>query len=179
MDSSLINIAGICDVSTIELHDNDSWTEISIPENLILPREKPDIEQIISANVGAKIVRTKVIVTPSTEKAPNFENKILTGRKLIIEGVLCQSITYTADFPNQPVHSAHFVVPFSAFIVIPKYVRIVNECTCSDKKIDSLYINYQVNPCVEDVFVQEVGKRRVFKNVLLFLQAVPTTMDEY
>jgi hypothetical protein len=175
MDNRLISITGICDVCSLELHDDDSWTEISIPENLILPREKPDIEQIVSANIVAKIIRTKVIVTPSTERAPNFEGKLLTGRKLIIEGQLCQSITYTADFCNQPVHSAHFVVPFSAFIIIPKKVTIVNDCTCCERKIDSLFINYQVNACVEDVFIQEISKRRIFKNVLLFLQAVPTT----
>jgi len=179
VDNSLISIAGICDVSKLELHDNDSWTEISIPENLVLPREKPDIEQLISANVAVRIIRTKVIVTPSTERAPNFEGKLLTGRKLIIEGELCQAITYTADFCNQPVHSAHFAVPFSAFIVIPKKVRIVNDCTGCVRMLDSLFINYQVNACVEDVFVQEISKRRIFKNVLLFLQAIPVTTSEF
>lgn len=177
MDNTLISITGICDVSTLELHDDDSWTEISIPETLVLPKEKPDIEQLISANVVVRIIRKKVIVTPSTEKCPNFEGKLLTGRKLIIEGELCQTITYTADFCDQPVHSAHFAVPFSAFIVIPKKVKILDKCSCCEKRIDSLSINFDVNACVEDVFVQEISKRRIFKNVLLFLQAVPTTLS--
>lgn len=174
MNNTLINIAGICDVCRLTLHDNDSWTELSIPENLVLPREKPDIEQILSANVAVKIIKTKVIVTPSTEQTPNFEGKLLTGRKLIIGGELCQSITYTADFYSQPVHSVHFVVPFSAYIVIPKKIRILNEITCCEKSIDSLFVNYHVKACVEDVFIQEINKRQIFKNILLFLQAVPT-----
>ncbi|WP_371372026.1 DUF3794 domain-containing protein [Sporomusa aerivorans] len=178
MNNKLINIAGICDVCKLELHDNDSWTEISIPENLILPKEKPDIEQINSVNVVVRIIRTKVVVTPNTDKSPNFEGHLLTGRKLIVEGELCQTITYTADFCNQPVHSAHFAVPFSAYIVIPKHVKIVEECNCCTRKIDSLFVNFQVDACVEDVFIQEISKRRIFKNVLLFLQAVPTTNND-
>jgi hypothetical protein len=177
MENKLISIAGIGDVKKLELHDDDSWTQITISENLILPPEKPDIEQLISVNTVVKIIRTKVIVTPSTEKCPSFEGKLLTGRKLIVEGELCQLITYTADFPNQPVHSAHFTVPFSAFIVIPKKIRILNKCTCCETCHDSLFIKFRVNACVEDIFIQEIDKRKIFKNVLLFLQAVPTTLD--
>lgn len=177
MDNSLISIAGICDVCKLELHDNDSWTEISVPENLILPDEKPDIEQILSVNIAARINRTEAVVTPSTERAPSFEGKCLTGRKLIVEGALCQTITYTAALPTQPVHSAHFAVPFSAYIVIPRHFIFVDDCTCFTKKTDSLCIKFRVSACVEDVLVQEVGKRQISKSVLLFLHAVPTVTD--
>ena len=175
MDNTLINVTGICDVCKIELHDDDSWTELIVPASLALPKEKPDIEQLISSKVIVRIIRQKVIVTPSTEIAPNFEGKLLTGRKLVVEGELCQSITYTADLCNQPVHSAHFIIPFSAYIVIPKCVRIIDKFTCCEKMIDSLFIHFQVNPCVENVFIQEISKRQIIQNVLLFLHAIPLT----
>ncbi|QDR82806.1 DUF3794 domain-containing protein [Sporomusa termitida] len=175
MDNTLINVTGICDVCKIELHDDDSWTEITVPGNLILPKEKPDIEQLISSKTIVRIIRQKVIVTPSTERAPNFEGKLLTGRKLIVEGEICQSITYTADLCNQPVHSARFIIPFSAYIVTPKCVRIIDKVTCCERTLDSLFINYQINPCVENVFIQEISKRRIRQNVLLFLHAIPVT----
>jgi hypothetical protein len=61
--------------------------------------------------------------------------------------------------PEQSIHSAHFSVPFSAFIVIPE--------------TDDLDLNYQVNPCVEDIFLQDFCEREIFVNVTLLLQAVP------
>lgn len=183
MDNTLTNIAGICDVCKIELHDGDSWTEITIPESLVLPKEKPDIEQLISAKIVTRITRKKVIVTPSTERAPNFEGKLLTGRKLIVEGELCQSITYTANLCNQPVHSAHFIVPFSTFIVIPKQVRLIDRISCCERTVDSLFLDFHVTACVENVFIHAINKRQISKNVLLFLQAVPVTtcgcLDEW
>ena len=48
------------------------------------------------------------------------EGQILTGWKLIIEGVLDHKIEYVADLPEQSVHSAHFRVPFSTFIILPE-----------------------------------------------------------
>lgn len=155
----IIDIVGLCDISSIDLNSFPYWTQISIPETLILPESKPDIEQINSVSVSVEIIRRKVIITP-VSKAPNEEGKNLSGNKLIVEGTLCQSVSYTADLPAQSVHSAHFVVPFSAYIVIPQTT--------------DLNINYQVNACVEDVFIKNICKRQIFKNVTVLLQAVPT-----
>lgn len=168
-----IDIAGLCDINAFDLNLNPYWTEISIPETLIIPSQKPSIEQINSVNISANIVKSKVIVTPRCPEAdsvfiPNYEGRIVTGRKLIVEGQLCQTVTYTADLPAQTVHSVHFVVPFSAYIVIPKYITIGEETD-----IDTLGVNFQVNVCVEDLFIKEFLDRCIFKNVTLLLQAVP------
>lgn len=159
----IIDIFGLCDPSSLNLGSSPSWTQISIPETLIIPEQKPDMEQINSVNISVNIVRKKVIVTPTSPNGTkNWEGKKLTGRKLIVEGNLCQTVSYTADVSVQSVHSAHFIVPFSAYIVIPS--EISGE--------DTLNINFQVNACVEDVFVKSVCKRKIFKNVTLLLQAV-------
>ncbi len=175
MGNPLIGIAGICDLNTISFTNevDNFWTEISIPERLNIPDDKPDIEQIAEVNVAVKIIRKKVVVTPATDRGPNFAGKVLSGRKLIIEGKLCQTVAYAADRSSQPLHSVHFEVPFSAYIVVPKMIKVKGR----EKGIDSLAINYQINACLEDVFVKEIGKRQIFKNVMLLLQAVPVATD--
>lgn len=160
-DRDDIIITGLCDVESFDIttDGNRNWTQISVPETLLIPAQKPDIEQLNSVNISVRIVRQKVIETPASD-GDNVEGKRLTGRKLIIEGELCQTISYTADVPEQSVHSAQFVVPFSAFIVIP-----------AETALDA---NFQVNVCVEDVFIQDFTPRQIFKNVTLLLQAIQT-----
>jgi hypothetical protein len=161
-------VVGLCDPLDInfDLESYPYWTQISISENLVVPEQKPDIEQINSIIITVNIIKKKVIVTP-TSTGENQEGKILTGRKIIIEGELCQTVQYTADVPEQSVHSAHFLVPFSAFIIVPVLINTV----------DTLDINFEINSCVEDVFIIDYCKRNLFKNVTLFLQAVPTSSE--
>lgn len=177
MDDSLVTVAGLCDLKGINFTKgvDNFWTQISIQENLNIPDIKPEIEQITGVNVAVKIIRKKVIVTPSTDSCPNFEGKLLTGRKLIVEGELCQTISFIAARCEQPVHTARFIIPFSAFIVIPKKVRVWLKD--QEQDVDSLDIIFQVNTCLEDVFVKKITPREVFDNVMLLLQAVPVTIN--
>lgn len=160
MDSGAIEVIGLCDPSKININAIRSWTEISIPEVETVPATKPDIETIDKVFISVKIISKRVIATPAG--TGNLEGTILTNRKLIIEGILCQKIVYTAALPTQPVHSMHINVPFSAFIVLPAGT--------------SLEAEFCVEPCVEDVFVKAFNGREVFKNVTLFLQATPLTV---
>ncbi|MCT4508396.1 MAG: DUF3794 domain-containing protein [Tepidibacter sp.] len=160
INKDLIDIVGLCDTDAIDLSSpNNLWTQISVPESLTIPEQKPDIEQINSVKIKVNIIKKKIIVTPDSN-GENEEGKKVTGRKLIIEGELVQAVTYTADVPEQTLHTAHFIVPFSAFIVIPR-----------DTPLDT---NYEINACIEDVFIKSLCSRRIFKNVTLLLQAIPT-----
>lgn len=177
MDDGLVTIAGLCDIRGIKFTKgvDNFWTQISIQENFNIPDIKPEIEQITGVNVIVKIIKEKVIVTPNTNACPNYEGKILTGRKLIVQGELCQTLSYIAARCEQPVHSARFVIPFSAFIVIPKTVQVWYKD--AEQEVDSLNITYQINTCLEDVFVKKITPREVFDNVILLLQAVPVTVN--
>ncbi|WP_416176465.1 hypothetical protein [Clostridium sp.] len=42
--------------------------------------------------------------------------------------------------------------------------------------MDTLEINFQINPCIEDIFVESYCGRRIFKNVTLLLQAIPAAV---
>lgn len=155
-----IDVVGLCDVSKIDLSVNNAWTQISIPEVFTIPPVKPDIEQIEKVFVNVKILSKRVVETPKGS-GPNQEGTTLTGFKLIIEGVLDQKIIYTADKPTQPVHSAEFCFPFSAFIVLPLGTTVTDD--------------FCVDACIEDVFIKVINPRKFFKNVTLLLNARKVT----
>lgn len=161
-----VEIVGLCDCNQVCVGlnkcDLGQWTQISVPEILQLPCAKPDIETLDTILIDVKIKSAKVIRTPAGEcgcPVVNSEGLRLTGRKLVIDGILQQKIVYTAALCDQPVHFVHFSVPFSAYIILA--------CdTCLDQK-------FFIETCVEDVFALDFNCREIFKNVTLFIQAIP------
>lgn len=126
--------------------------EFNVQETLNIPEVKPDVEQIIKVKSELVIISTKVIKTP---KAKSLEEQNLTGWKLIVEGELKQVVQYVADEPTQSVHGVHFNVPFSTFIVLPPDF---DQSSC---------IN--VDGYIEDIYVEPLGKRKIFKNTTILL----------
>jgi hypothetical protein len=133
-----------------------AFRQLQLQDVMEIPCCKPDVEQLISIGVTVEIKKAHIINTPCGQSC---EGQILTGRKLIIEGELHQKLEYVADQENQPIHAAHFCIRFSSFIVLGKEI----EC----------FSDFNVTGYVEDVYVKQLDKRRVFKNVLLLLNAVP------
>lgn len=176
-NDGLINISTQCNISEVSkiISENPYWMQMNIPETLTIPSQKPDAEQINSVNISVDIFRAEVIKVPLSPSngvggfIPNLEGKISTGRKLIIEGQLCQKIGYTADYPEQPYHSADFYVPFSSYIVMPKEVKFAD-----GTKKDPLYVDFQVNSCIEDVSIKLLDSRTILKHVTMLLYAVPS-----
>jgi hypothetical protein len=161
-----VEIVGLCDSTQVSIGlnkcDLGQWTQLSIPEVFQLPCAKPDVATVDKVFVDVEIKSMKVVKTPAGEcNSPvvNREGLRLTGRKLVVEGVLKQKVVYTAALCDQPVHFAHFEVPFSAFIVLACDTFLGQE--------------FCVETCVEDVFAIPFNCREIFKNVTLFLQAIP------
>ena len=173
VDNNNIFVTGLCDPTGFNLSVNNYWTQINVPETVTVPKQKPDIEQIDSVNISVDIFRQKIITTP-TSGGENQEGKSLTGRKLIVEGNLCQAITYVACDEKQTVHTAHFKVPFSAFIVLP--INIPCSDGSSTTRVPVEEVKFDVKACVEDVYIEGFNKRQIFKNVTLFLQAIPVSI---
>ena len=174
--AELIDISGLCnpmDITNV-ISQYPYWIQMNVPETLNIPEQKPDMEQINSVNITVDIIRAEVIKVPISpvdkngEYIPNLEGKVSTGRKLIIEGQLCQKVVYTANEAKQSVHSAHFYVPFSSYIVVPNEIEFN-----TNNIVDSLNVNFQVNACIEDVAVKMLDERTILKQVTLLLYAVP------
>lgn len=148
---NLIEILGLAD----NLPTNITvFKQFTVQETLTLPDAKPDIEQIVKVVAQAVITSTRLITTGT---GTSLEGQILTGLKLIVEGEIRQKIEYVADECTQSVHAAHFNVPFSSFIVIPATHQIG--------------VPILVTPYIEDLYVELIDKRTIFKNVILLLDA--------
>lgn len=123
----------------------------------------------------------------------NVEGTCLSGRKLIIEGVLKQKVIYTAEVAEQSVHSAHYEIPFSAFIIpyanfdglaYREGIEVYNPENPTVPAVINGFIigaNQEINPnlCeefiidsyIEDIFIYAMDPRTIFKNVTVFLRA--------
>lgn len=147
----LVEISGLADNLPLNpLH----FKQLSVQETLTIPAEKPDAEQIVTVSAEVVITGTTVIRTPV---GTSQEGQILTGYKLVVEGKVCQQIEYVADEPTQSVHAAHFVIPFSTYIVLPADFVPGTPVT--------------VTGYIEDIFVELLCKRTIFKNVTILLDA--------
>ncbi|WP_461204782.1 DUF3794 domain-containing protein [Clostridium sp. DL1XJH146] len=147
----LIEYSGIADIFP---ENPKCFKQLTVQENLVIPSVKPDVEQIVRVIAEVIITDKTLVKTPVSISA---EGQILTGWKLIIEGELVQKIEYVADEATQSVHAAHFKVPFSTYIVLPE--EFSEDCIVN------------VVPYIEDIYIQLIDKRTLFKNVVLFLDA--------
>lgn len=163
-----INLVGIYPENKIEnllnCFPTNTWTQFFIPEVVDIPAQKPDIEGVVSVHSNVQIISQRVIKTPVVTKdgkpdyeTTNSECTKLTGRKLVIEGILQQKIVYTAAVEEQSLHSAHFMIPFSVFIIIEAGTPLSQKF-----KIDSY---------IEDIFTCRLSERSVFKNTTIFIKA--------
>lgn len=146
------------------------WTEFFLPEIIDIPEVKPDMEGIVEVSSCIEIMSQRVIKTPIVngyrtdtgvtvpgETISNSEGTNLTGRKLIIEGLLTQKVIYTAAVDEQSIHSAHFSMPFSTFIIVPA------DTTLNQK--------FRITPYIEDIYACRLSERSVFKNTTIFIKA--------
>jgi len=61
--------------------------------------KKPCPEEVLDVIADVVVTRKEVIL-----------------EKVIVEGILIVQVIYVADWPTQPVHHAHFEIPFTAFV---------------------------------------------------------------
>ncbi len=154
-------VIGLCDPKDYNQTNKAAWTQITIPEILPLPECYPNIEDIERVYVKVLIDSTRVIKTAISDGA-NVEGGILTGRKLMIDGSICQTVVYTADTCEQSLHSINFKFPFCTSIVL-------------DPKTDVEEDEFCVETCIENVFAKALNARTIFKSVTLFLLAKKAT----
>lgn len=149
---------------------SNQWVQFNIPEIVDIPSQKPDIESVSSVHSCIEIISQKVIRTPVVtgytnsagvvipgDQITNSECTRLTGRKLIVEGLLKQKVIYTANVEEQSIHSASFTIPFSVFIIVDKDT--------------SLSQQFKIYPYIEDIFACRLSERSVFKNTTIFIKA--------
>lgn len=149
------------------------FTEVAIPETVRIPDIKPEMEELLSVMVDAKIVSLRIINTPIGKSQ---EGQVLTGKKLSIELELRQKVKYIANEPTQSVHAAHFEKKVSSlWIVVPKTV-------CVDGKeipIETLLLQGKLNvkPYIEDIYGEQLDRRTIFKNITVLINVTFNTCE--
>lgn len=131
-----------------------SFKQIIIDKYLEVPSAKPDIEDINDVFTEVIVDNYYVIKTP---KITSNEGQVLSGYKLVIHGCIKIATKYTALLPTQPVHSAHYTIPFGSFIILP-----------SDYVMGS---NVEVTGIVEGIRFEKLDNRHVFANTAILLIA--------
>lgn len=131
-----------------------NFKQMSIEEYLHIPPQKPDIEQINNINGTIDIIKYHVI---ETSRVKSTEGQTLSGYKLVIHGVLREIVEYTACEEAQSVHSAHYDIPFSTFIVLPENYIVGSKV--------------EVNSIVEDIYHRDMDCRIFFTNATVLINA--------
>lgn len=137
------------------------FTQVAIPEIVVIPPQKPNCEELLSVMVEAKVISVRLI---KTAVGLSNEGQNLTGYKIIIELELNQKIKYIADEPTQSVHAAHFKnVISSIFVVVPPSIGGIN--------IEDLFEQGRlvVTPYIEDIYGVCQDKRTIFKNITVLI----------
>lgn len=150
-----------------------------ISESLTIPLAKPEAEHVNAVTTTVSILRKKVIKTPRSYNdsgatpvpLPNLEGRLLTGRKLIVEGQLC---------PAGRIY-CHRRAAARAFCRILCSVFCLYRCalnvTVGGNTVDSLIVDFDVDVCLEDVTACLLDERTILKQVTLLLSAVPVSVN--
>lgn len=139
-----------------------TFKEIMLQEHVRLRECFPNIEQITRVTACVEIKNSYIVDTPisqTTNKGVvlNPSGQILTGKKLVIEGVIHQTIHYVADTPEQNVMVLDNDYSFGTFAVLPSTATINQTC-------------YTVVPYIEDIIVEAIGPCDIIKCISLFLE---------
>ncbi|MHB1405693.1 MAG: DUF3794 domain-containing protein [Desulfitobacteriaceae bacterium] len=157
---NFVNIIGIADPSSFPVITTaNPNTQYTVQETLVIPEAKPDVEQINSVMIEAKITNYRTITTP-------------VGLKVIIDGNINQKLIYTAADVVQSVHTAHYQEPFCTFIEIPLTLpaglNVTQYLQTLGITLDDV-IQGRTDVLIEDVTVSVLDPRTVEKCPVLFI----------
>jgi hypothetical protein len=147
----LIEYAGIADCLPISPRN---FTQMNVEDEMFLPIQKPDIEQIAKVTAQAIIKNKKFLKTPVGTSLEGFR---LTGNKVLIEGVINYKIQYVGCTEYQSLHISNFSTPFISFIILPE-----DFCFSS---------NLTLSTFIEDIYVHTLDCRGIYINTTLLLTA--------
>lgn len=88
-------------------------TQLIISGALPVPCEKPDIETVLRMLPVCRVTNWQPVQTAD-------------GRKVVVTGVAEIGIEYVAAVPDQPLHFAHFTMPFHTFFLCEKEITEVH-----------------------------------------------------
>ena len=163
---NFVNIVGIADPSSFPVITKaNPHTQYNAQETVTIPAAKPDAEQIDSVLIEATITSAKVIITP-------------VGLKTVIDGNLKQKVIYTANLPDQPLHSAEYIFPLCTFIemplIIPPLGTVETVLLAAGLTLDNILVG-SPKVLIEDMTVELLDLRTINKCTVLFIWTTVNT----
>ena len=135
-------------------YNTENFKQVNVSDTFCIPIVKPDIEQIVKVWSEAEICNYEIVKTPV---ATSLEGQILTGYKLVIMGNVKMKFEYVALEKTQSVHTAHTIIPFCGYIVLPKEFNPIAVVL--------------PNVSIEDIHVQQLGERCIYSSLAMLLSA--------
>lgn len=129
------------------------FKQFSIEEDVPIHVQKPEAEEIFDSKTNLIITSTRLVQTP---KGTSSEGQILTGWKMVVEGILVQTVVYIANDPAQSLHAARLDSPFSTYLILPEGYKLCQPI--------------QVEGYIENACVKLTDSRCIFKNITLRIE---------
>ncbi|MFI3201248.1 MAG: DUF3794 domain-containing protein [Eubacteriales bacterium] len=139
-------------VETTIIADISNFKQISLNEKVTIPCQKPDLQTLDDVTASIEIMDHYCV---KVRDGISNEGQRLFGNKLIIHGEIHASIEYTSDCDS--VYSAHWDIPFTTYIVLPKDYR-------KNRKVE-------VRGIIEHISARELNEREVEIGVLALMVA--------
>lgn len=136
------------------------FQETCLMEDMTVPCQKPDIEDLLDITVSCRIDDYKLI---DTNTAVSYEGQFLSGQKLIVSVLFRSQIKYVAQSCSQTIHAAHsneFIK--NVFIVVPESINGERVCDLIRKN------KFSLTCYLEDVYAIKKDDRTV-SNFITFL----------
>ena len=159
LNDYFIQVIGIDDTTLLEAGD---FKQLQIQKNISIPAHLPEVGQILSVTVRAEIKETQIITTPISK---SNEGQALSGKKILVRGILFYKLEYVMGKEDQPLYSIEFKELFSDDIVID------HNTDCITPVI--------VTPYIEDADIRQISKRNIFISVILLINGVSPSQYLY
>ena len=160
-------IISLCDIKKINKEirtQNMPWSQVSISETLNIAKDKPPIKSISKIHINVKIDSLKIIETPQTSNR-NSEGINLTGKKLLVDGHVCEKIIYNSCVSNnKSLNALDFKIPFSTYIIISNETNIHRD-------------SFNIKTCIEDVFLTPISEKTILQGASIVLFANKTSTN--
>lgn len=141
-------------IDNYQFENLTNFKQFSMDYVFCIPCKKPNIEKIVKVWVDSSIEHYEVVKTPV---GISLEGSEVTGYKLLISGDISLRVEYIADEPTQTVHTAHTLIPFCSYIVMPVNFNP-----------DSMILP---SISIEDVYSEKIDCRSIYNNVTMLLIA--------
>jgi hypothetical protein len=157
-----VRIIIVARVKIIQVKSIHVITNVTGVPGLEVEKELVRVQEVLGESRSQEIVRELIDIPEEkplaasildSSSTPEVNRVIVAPGKVIVDGVIAQRIIYEplAD-PTQTVHTLHFTVPFSGFVVLPE----AKPGMTARASVSVEHANFEVPPAGEPIMVTKV-----------------------